>query len=136
MRNSVKAVVDAYDGTVDLYVVDPDDPIVRAYRRRLPGPVHRLDEMPAEMRDHLRYPEDLFRVQTNMWGRYHIDGAQNFYEQADGWAVAQDPGTTTTATRRPRPPTPTRARSRRSGSGASTRSTCSCACPARNRRTS
>ena len=51
--------------------------------------------MPDELREHLRYPEDLFRVQTNTWGRYHIDGAQNFYEQAGGWAVAQDPGTTT-----------------------------------------
>ena len=98
VRNSVKAVVDTYDGTVDLYVVDPDDPIIEAYRGAFPELFSDLDEMPAEMREHLRYPEDLFRVQTNTWGRYHIDGAQNFYEQAGGWAVAQDPGTTTSAT--------------------------------------
>jgi len=95
-RNSVKAVVDTYDGTVELYIVDEDDPIAAAYDGAFPELFTPLDEMPAEMRDHLRYPEDLFRVQTNVWGRYHIDGAQNFYEQAGGWVVAQDPGTGTT----------------------------------------
>jgi uncharacterized membrane protein (UPF0182 family) len=54
--------------------------------------------MPEALQEHLRYPEDLFRIQTTAWGRYHIDGAQNFYEQAGGWEVAQDPGTTTQAT--------------------------------------
>src|SRR5690606_5113901 len=52
-----------------------------------------MDDAPESLRDHLRYPEDLFRIQTTAWGRYHIDGAQNFYEQAGGWEVAQDPGT-------------------------------------------
>ena len=53
--------------------------------------------MPATLREHLRYPEDLFRVQTNVWGRYHITDAQSFYEQTNGWSVAQDPGTLVTA---------------------------------------
>ena len=92
----MKAVVDTYDGTVDLYIVDDEDPIAAAYDGAFPDLFSPLDEMPTEMRDHLRYPEDLFRVQTNVWGRYHIDGAQNFYEQAGGWVVAQDPGTGTT----------------------------------------
>jgi uncharacterized membrane protein (UPF0182 family) len=98
VRNSVKAVVDTYDGTVDLYIVDQDDPIAEAYDRAFPGLFTPMDQMAPEMREHLRYPEDLFRIQTTAWGRYHIDGARNFYEQAGEWVVAQDPGTTTTAT--------------------------------------
>jgi uncharacterized membrane protein (UPF0182 family) len=98
VRNSVKAVVDTYDGTVDLYIVDPDDPIVEAYSHAFPDLFTGLDDMPEALQDHLRYPEDLFRIQTTAWGRYHISDPQNFYEQADEWAVAQDPGTTTAAT--------------------------------------
>jgi uncharacterized membrane protein (UPF0182 family) len=94
VRNSVKAVVDSYDGTVDLYVVD-EEPIVEAYSRAFPDLFTDMDEMPEELREHLRYPEDLFRVQTTAWGRYHIDGAQNFYEQTGGWVVAQNPGAST-----------------------------------------
>ena len=93
VRNSVKAVVDSYDGTVTMYETDIDDPILDAYRSAFPDLFVDFDEMPDEVKDHLRYPEDLFTIQTNMWTRYHIDEAQDFYEQTGGWEVAQDPGT-------------------------------------------
>jgi uncharacterized membrane protein (UPF0182 family) len=93
VRNSVKAVVDAYDGTVKLYVVDPEDPIIKAYDKAFPDLFEPVDAMPSELRDHWRYPEDLFRVQTNMWGQYHITDPRSFYDKTNGWAVAQDPGT-------------------------------------------
>lgn len=95
VRNSVKAVVDGFDGTTTLYVVDPDDPILQAYRNIFPNLFVDFDEMPSAIRDHIRYPEDLFRVQTNVWARYQLDDPQEFYEQAKGWSVAQDPGAVT-----------------------------------------
>jgi uncharacterized membrane protein (UPF0182 family) len=98
IRNSVKAVLDTYDGTVKLYVVDPDDPIVTAYEQAFPELFYPVDEMPQELRAHWRYPEDLFRLQTNMYGRYHITDPQNFYERTSAWAVANDPGTSVSGT--------------------------------------
>ena len=95
VRNSVKAVVDGFDGTTTLYVSDPDDPILSAYRKAFPKLFEDFDDMPAEIRSHIRYPEDLFRVQTNVWARYQLGDPQDFYEQADGWSVAQDPGAVT-----------------------------------------
>ncbi len=90
VRNSVKATVDAYDGTVKLYVVDPSDPIVRAYRKAFPSLFTDASKIPAELRSHFRYPEDLFRVQTNMWGRYHLTNPDDFYNQQGSWQVALD----------------------------------------------
>ncbi len=93
VRNSVKAVVDAYDGRVDFYVMPVDDPIVDAYRSAFPELFTDFAEMPADLKEHLRYPEDLFRVQTNMWSRYHIEDPSSFYTGNDFWDVARDPGT-------------------------------------------
>ncbi|MEQ1787292.1 MAG: UPF0182 family protein [Acidimicrobiales bacterium] len=93
VRNSVKAVVDGYDGTVDFYVMPVDDPIIDAYRDAFPSLFKDFEEMPADLQDHLRYPEDLFRVQTNMWARYHVQEPSSFYEGNDYWDVARDPGT-------------------------------------------
>ena len=93
VRNSVKAVLDAYDGTVTFYVVDPEDPIIEAWRGAFPDLFADFDEMPAELVEHVRYPEDLFRVQTNMWAQYHVSNAQTFYNNNDAWNVALDPGT-------------------------------------------
>jgi uncharacterized membrane protein (UPF0182 family) len=93
VRNSVKAVVDAYDGTTTFYAVDTKDPILRAYRDAFPKLFTDSDKAPEEVRAHFRYPEDLFRVQTNMWGRYHIDDPDDFYNQNDAWNVAQKPPT-------------------------------------------
>ncbi|MBW3580886.1 MAG: UPF0182 family protein [Actinobacteria bacterium] len=92
IRNSVKAVVDAYDGSVTFYVVDREDPLIAAYQQAFPDLFTDGGEVPDELRAHFRYPEDLFRTQTTMWGRYHIDDADDFYNKIDAWDVAQDPG--------------------------------------------
>ncbi|MDY7106174.1 MAG: UPF0182 family protein [Actinomycetota bacterium] len=97
VRNSVKVVVDGFDGDIDMYLVEDQsgdvDPIAQAYANAFPDLFSEWDELPEGLRDHIRYPEDLFRVQTNMWGSYHIDDAVDFYQQTAAWAVAQDPGT-------------------------------------------
>jgi len=97
VRNSVKVVVDAFHGTTTFYVIDPDDPIVQAWRKVFPGLFEDFEQMPAGLQSHLRYPEDLFRVQTTMWARYFIDDPETFYANSVTWAVAQDPGTRITA---------------------------------------
>ncbi len=88
IRNSIKATIDAYDGTVMLYVADPADPIIQTYERIFPGVFHALDEMPAGLREHVRYPEDIFRLQTAVYATYHMSGAQMFYNREDVWEVA------------------------------------------------
>ncbi|MBI2708577.1 MAG: UPF0182 family protein [Actinobacteria bacterium] len=98
VRNSVKAVIDAYDGTVTLYVVDSSDPLIRAYRKAFPELFSSVSEAPAELRAHFRYPEDLFRVQTAMWGRYHVTDPATFYSGNDQWNVSSDPGAQTVNT--------------------------------------
>lgn len=114
VRNSVKAVVDAYDGSVDFYLTDDlygsKDPIIRAYASAFPELFSPVSDMPPVIREHLRYPEDLFRVQTSMWGRYHLEDPGDFYKQEDGWDVAQNPpldvrqnGTTATSGERIKP---------------------------------
>jgi len=94
VRNSVKAVVDAFDGSVTFYVADADDPIVRAYEGAFGSLFRPISEMPVELVEHLRYAEDLFRIQTELWGAYHVDDTENFYQRASEWAVSQDPGRT------------------------------------------
>ncbi len=85
MRNSVKVVVDAYHGDVTFYVADPEDPLVRAYQRVFPELFRPLDQMPAPIRVHLRYPEDLFRVQALMYAKYHMQDPVVFYNKEDLW---------------------------------------------------
>jgi uncharacterized membrane protein (UPF0182 family) len=92
VRNSVKVVTDAYDGTMKFYVFDPKDPIVRAYEKAFPKLFSPRSEMSQELIAHLRYPEDLFRIQTNAFGLYHITEPNEFYNKADAWDIAQDPG--------------------------------------------
>jgi uncharacterized protein len=89
-------VLDAYDGTVKLYIVDQNDPIAHAYAKAFPDLFNDLSQMDPTLKEHFRYPEDQFRVQTNMWGSYHITDPQSFYEGSNGWNVAQDPGTSVT----------------------------------------
>ena len=91
-RNSVKAVVDAYDGTVTLYVVDKTDPLIQAYQKAFPELFTSDDEVPPELREHFRYPEDLFTVQTQMWAKYHVSEADDFYNGNDEWSVPRDTG--------------------------------------------
>jgi uncharacterized protein len=90
VRNSVKAVVDAYDGSVQFYVVDPDDPIIQAWEGAFGDLFTSGDQMPAELREHLRYPEDLFRVQTDVYSKYQLDPA-DFFQRRGAWSVAQAP---------------------------------------------
>ena len=89
VRNSVKAVVDAYDGTIDLYVVDATDPIVLAWSSAFPGLFTAADQIPDSLRMHFRYPEDLFRVQTNLYGRYQFSDVDQFFNRDAAWSVAQ-----------------------------------------------
>ncbi len=94
VRNSVKAVVDSFSGDVTFYVSDPDDPLIRAYQGAFSGLFTPMSEMPPSLAGHLRYAEDLFRIQTELWGAYHVDDTENFYQRAAEWAVSQDPGRT------------------------------------------
>lgn len=87
MRNSVKVVIDAYDGTVDAYIADPNDPVVQTYARIF-GPIFKpLSEMPADIRRHVRYPGDLFRIQTALHATYHMLEPQTFYHREDQWQI-------------------------------------------------
>jgi hypothetical protein len=94
IRNSVKATVDAYDGTIRFYVLDEGDPLIRAYRDIFPDLFSTMGEMPAGLLQHLRYPEDLFRVQSDIYTRYHVTEARVFYNNGDPWEIARDPSTT------------------------------------------
>jgi uncharacterized membrane protein (UPF0182 family) len=85
MRNSVKVVIDAYDGSVTAYQADAADPLVRTFAKIFPGIFHSLDSMPADLRAHLRYPEDLFHIQTELYGTYHMAEPDIFYHREDQW---------------------------------------------------
>src|SRR5438094_4760919 len=85
MRNSVKVVIDAFDGTVTAYLADPRDPLVLTLAKVFPGIFQPLDAMSAALRAHLRYPEDLFRVQTDLYATYHMAEPDVFYHREDQW---------------------------------------------------
>ena len=87
IRNSVKAVVDAYEGTVSFYQADPDDPIIKTYAKIFPGAFRPLSDMPKSLVPHLRYPEDIFTLQTAIYTTYHMDDPQIFYNKEDQWEV-------------------------------------------------
>ncbi|MEV6339555.1 UPF0182 family protein [Nocardia vinacea] len=93
IRNSVKATVDAYDGTVTLYEVDPTDPVLKAWRGVFPGAVKPQSEISPELRAHFRYPEDLFKVQREMLTKYHVDNPREFFTNNAFWSVPSDPTT-------------------------------------------
>ena len=88
IRNSVKIIVDAYDGSTDYYISDPSDPIINAYSAAYPGVFKALDEMPSELQKHLRYPRDLFYLQMKIYAKYHQQTPSLFYEQAETWQFA------------------------------------------------
>jgi uncharacterized membrane protein (UPF0182 family) len=92
MRNSVKVVVDAYDGTTTFYVFDPDDPIVAAYRRIFPSLFKDAATMPPSLRKHVRYPELLLKLQAEVYGLYHMTDPAAFYNREDLWTVATEVG--------------------------------------------
>ena len=92
IRNSVKVVVDSYDGDVTLYVMPVQDPIVAAWQSAFPDLFTDFSEMPEGLRSHLRFPIDLFTVQTNMWASYQVSEPEALIIGTERWAVAQDPG--------------------------------------------
>jgi uncharacterized membrane protein (UPF0182 family) len=87
IRNSVKIVMDAYDGTMTFYVADDADPIIRAWQGVFPTLFHPLPQLPADLVPHLRVPEELFDVQTRMYGRYHVTDPTTFFNNNDLWTV-------------------------------------------------
>ncbi|WP_081993502.1 UPF0182 family protein [Kocuria sp. ZOR0020] len=91
MRNSVKATVDAYDGSVDLYAWDDEDPVLQAWQNVFPETVKPYSEMSAELMDHVRYPEDIFKVQRDLLNTYHVTDANSFYAGDDVWSIPNDP---------------------------------------------
>ncbi|MGB6203043.1 UPF0182 family protein, partial [Mycolicibacter algericus] len=94
IRNSVKATVDAYDGTVNLYAQDEQDPVLQAWMKVFPGTVKPKAEISAELAEHLRYPEDLFKVQRMLLAKYHVNDPITFFSTSDFWDVPLDPNPT------------------------------------------
>ncbi len=104
IRNSVKATVDAYDGTVKIHVFDPSDPIIQAYQKIFPKLMVPASEMPADLRTHARYPETLFRAQAEIYRTFHMLDPQAFYNKEDLWDIARN---VQGQESRPQPVTPT-----------------------------
>jgi uncharacterized membrane protein (UPF0182 family) len=94
IRNSVKATVDAYDGTVTLYQQDEQDPVLKAWMKVFPGTVKPKSEITSDLADHLRYPEDLFKVQRMLLAKYHVNDPITFFSTSDFWDVPLDPNPT------------------------------------------
>ncbi|MGV1007039.1 MAG: UPF0182 family protein [Dermatophilaceae bacterium] len=91
IRNSVKATVDAFDGSVHLYAWDESDPILNAWRAAFPDTIQPMSDISASLMSHLRYPEDLFKVQRQLLARYHVQDAESFYGGQDFWRIPTDP---------------------------------------------
>ncbi|WP_422001599.1 UPF0182 family protein [Reyranella sp.] len=102
IRNSVKIVVDAYNGTIDFHVSDTEDPILRTWRRVFPELFKPMAAMPADLRQHIRYPEDLFLVQAQLYRAYHMDSPEVFYNREDLWQFPRQHGALDEADARPR----------------------------------
>jgi uncharacterized protein len=92
IRNSVKVVIDAYNGAVDFYIFDPQDPLIATYRSTFPTLFKDASAMPADLRAHVRYPETLIRVQGEVYGLYHTQSAKVFFQREDIWSVASQLG--------------------------------------------
>ena len=91
VRNSIKVVVDAYNGTVDFYIIDEVDPIAKVWQAAFPGMFKNSDQMPTGLDAHLRYPEELFRVQTAAYSKYRVESPEAFFGRTGAWSVAQAP---------------------------------------------
>ena len=101
IRNAVKIVVDAYHGSVKLYIYDEDDPIIKAYDAIYPGLFQPKDKLAADLRAHIRYPKDLFDIQMRIYAKYHQTDPQVFYQQEDLWTFAEAMGDSTTVPLQP-----------------------------------
>lgn len=94
IRNSVKATVDAYDGSVKLYAWDTEDPMLKAWSKVFPDSLTGVEEMSADLLSHVRYPNDMFKVQRELLGKYHVTDADAFYSDEDAWRTPDDPVST------------------------------------------
>ena len=92
IRNSVKITVDAYNGAVDFYLIDPGDPIAATYQRIFPSLFKPFTAMPADLQKHIRYPEDMFLIQARLYQTYHMEAAEVFYNREDLWQFPRQPG--------------------------------------------
>jgi hypothetical protein len=101
IRNSVKVIVDAYNGTVDFYLIDPGDPIAATYQRIFPSLFKPFTAMPPDLRKHIRYPEDMFLIQARLYQTYHMEAADVFYNREDLWQFPRQPGDDGTSTMTP-----------------------------------
>ena len=90
IRNSIKIVVDAYNGSIDFYIVEPEDPITKVYQRIFPGLFKSITDMPTDLRQHIRYPIDLFKVQSEMYSTYHMQNPDVFYNKEDYWNIPNE----------------------------------------------
>lgn len=90
IRNSVKAVIDAYNGTVNYYISDPNDPVIQTYAKIYPGLFQPLSEMPVGLQKHIRYPEDLFNIQARMYATYHMKNPTTFFNKEDLWNIPSE----------------------------------------------
>ncbi|MGF9764977.1 UPF0182 family protein [Microvirga sp. 0TCS3.31] len=97
IRNSVKVVVDAYNGSVDLYLADPSDPVAATYQRIFPGLFKAFAGMPQDLQRHIRYPEDLFLIQAHTYAAYHMETPEVFYNREDLWQFPRQPADSGTA---------------------------------------
>jgi uncharacterized membrane protein (UPF0182 family) len=97
IRNSVKVVVDAYDGTMTYYVADPSDPIIQVWQKAFPTLFTPLDQAPEALQEHFRYPENLFQVQAAQYASYHVTDPSVFYGKQDFWQIPEDPTLASTA---------------------------------------
>lgn len=90
IRNSVKVVIDTYDGTVDYYVIDNSDPVIQTYMKIFPGLFKDFSEMPADLQAHIRYPESLFSIQAQLYSTYHMRDPRVFYNKEDVWVIPDE----------------------------------------------
>ena len=98
MRNSVKATVDAYDGSVTLYAWDEEDPLLQTWQKIFPTTVEPISEMSGDLMSHVRYPADMFKVQRSILGKYHVTDPGTFYSENDAWTTPNDPVSPSTNT--------------------------------------
>nr|WP_244954146.1 UPF0182 family protein [Spelaeicoccus albus] len=104
IRNSVKATVDAFDGSVNLYAWDPKDPVLKTWEKIYPGTVKPVSDISGDLMSHVRYPEDLFKVQRSLLGAYHVKSPGAFYSTQDYWASPNDPTAPKQVGAKPQPP--------------------------------
>jgi len=90
IRNSVKVVIDAYNGTVDFYIIDQKDPVIEVYKNIFPQLFKNFDQMPEDLQEHIRYPKDLFQVQAELYSTYHMTDPDVFYNKEDYWNVPNE----------------------------------------------